>query len=62
MGKPTGFLEIERKDRSYVPPADRIRHYDEFFINLDDGPINLILLSSNIFAKFEFSDKKPYPG
>ena len=31
-------------------------------INFDDGPINLILLSSNIFAKFEFSDKKPYPG
>ncbi|MEY6431520.1 glutamate synthase subunit beta [Thioalkalicoccus limnaeus] len=30
MGKPTGFLEFERRDRSYAPVADRIVHYDEF--------------------------------
>ena len=30
MGKPTGFLEIERHDRSYDPPAERLKHYKEF--------------------------------
>ena len=28
-------------------------------INFEEGPINLILLSSKIFAKLEFSDKNP---
>ncbi len=30
MGKPTGFLEIERQDRSYAPAADRVLHFKEF--------------------------------
>lgn len=30
MGKPTGFLEIERSDRGYDPPAERLKHYKEF--------------------------------
>jgi len=30
MGKPTGFLEIERHDRGYDPPAERLKHYKEF--------------------------------
>ena len=34
MGKPTGFKEIARLDRSYAPAADRITHYDEFTIPL----------------------------
>ncbi len=25
MGKPTGFLEIERQDRGYEKPAERLR-------------------------------------
>src|SRR3972149_1570348 len=25
MGKPTGFLEIERRERSYLPPSERVR-------------------------------------
>jgi len=36
MGKITGFLEIERQDRTYAPAADRIRHYEEFVIPLGD--------------------------
>ncbi|HHH38378.1 MAG TPA: glutamate synthase subunit beta [Sedimenticola sp.] len=36
MGKPTGFLEFSRKDRSYAPAADRVRHFDEFVIPLSD--------------------------
>ncbi len=34
MGKPTGFLEFPRQDRSYAPAADRVTHYDEFVIPL----------------------------
>ena len=32
MGKITGFLEIDREDRTYEPAADRIRHWREFVI------------------------------
>ncbi len=34
MGKPTGFLEIQRRDRGYAPVADRVQHYREFVIPL----------------------------
>ena len=30
MGKPTGFLEFERKDKASEAPLDRIRHFKEF--------------------------------
>ena len=30
MGKPTGFLEIERTDRSYEKPAVRKQSWGEF--------------------------------
>ena len=36
MGKPTGFLEFPRIDRSYEPVADRILHYREFVIPLTE--------------------------
>lgn len=34
MGKVTGFLEIDRRDRKYLPASDRIRNYKEFVIPL----------------------------
>ncbi len=34
MGKITGFLEIDRRDRRYAPVGDRVRHYREFVIPL----------------------------
>ncbi len=34
MGKPTGFLEIDRHERSYAPVKDRLNHYQEFSIAL----------------------------
>ena len=37
MGKITGFLEIERQDRTYEPAADRVRHYREFLVPLSDA-------------------------
>ncbi len=36
MGKVTGFLEIDRRDRRYAPAGDRIRHYREFTIPLSE--------------------------
>ncbi|MGF1619058.1 MAG: glutamate synthase subunit beta [Rhodomicrobiaceae bacterium] len=39
MGKPTGFLEIERQDRAYAPASDRVRHYKEFVIPLEDREV-----------------------
>jgi glutamate synthase (NADPH/NADH) small chain len=34
MGKPTGFLDIPRRDRAYGPVSERIGHYREFIIPL----------------------------
>ncbi len=39
MGKPTGFVEIKRQSRTYRPVADRIQHFDEFVIPLEDGEL-----------------------
>jgi glutamate synthase (NADPH/NADH) small chain len=35
MGKPTGFLEIDRHDRSYVKPDVRLKTWQEFVVPLD---------------------------
>ena len=32
MGKETGFLELDRQDRSYADPTERLAHYREFVI------------------------------
>jgi glutamate synthase (NADPH/NADH) small chain len=32
MGKETGFLEVDRKDRKYDDPRERVKHYREFII------------------------------
>ena len=37
MGKLTGFLEIERHERTYAPIADRVRNYREFYVPLGDA-------------------------
>ncbi|MCX7285774.1 MAG: glutamate synthase subunit beta [Novosphingobium sp.] len=37
MGKATGFLEIERQDRKYDAPSERLKHYREFVIPHDDA-------------------------
>ena len=32
MGKETGFLELDRQDRTYADPKERLTHYKEFVI------------------------------
>ena len=40
MGKPTGFLEIERQDRSYQKPAQRVRTWTEFVNAPSDADVS----------------------
>jgi glutamate synthase (NADPH/NADH) small chain len=39
MGKATGFLEIERRDRGYEQPDTRLKHYKEFVTPLANAEI-----------------------
>ncbi len=36
MGKPTGFMEYERKNSTEISPLERIKNYDEFHIPLSE--------------------------
>jgi glutamate synthase (NADPH/NADH) small chain len=39
MGRPTGFLEIERRDRAYEKPEARVRSWHEFLKPLPDAEL-----------------------
>jgi len=39
MGKVTGFLEIDRRESKYQPASDRIRHFREFTIPMDEKDV-----------------------
>ena len=39
MGKETGFLELDRHDRGYTDPAERLKHYKEFIVPLPEGEL-----------------------
>ena len=43
MGKPTGFIEFDLKDRTYGPVTERVQHYNEFVIPL---PANELIKQS----------------
>jgi glutamate synthase (NADPH) small chain len=36
MGKVTGFMEYERLEEGYKPVPERLKHYKEFVVGLDD--------------------------
>ncbi len=36
MGKPTGFLEFDRREEAYAPVEERLTHYKEFVLTLSD--------------------------
>ncbi len=36
MGKETGFLEVDRHDRTYQDPAERVKNYKEFVVPLSE--------------------------
>lgn len=37
MGKPTGFMELQRSERKYVAPSERIKNYREFTLAPSDA-------------------------
>ncbi len=39
MGKPTGFLELDRADRVNKPVEERVKHWQEFTIPLPEGDV-----------------------
>jgi glutamate synthase (NADPH/NADH) small chain len=39
MGKPTGFLEVSRRDRAYVKPKERLKTWQEFVTPLDQAEV-----------------------
>ncbi len=39
MGKATGFLELDRQDRSYRDPKERLTHYKEFVVPLAEDKL-----------------------
>jgi len=39
VGKVTGFLEIDPQEQAYQPASDRIRHYREFIIPLNESEV-----------------------
>jgi glutamate synthase (NADPH/NADH) small chain len=39
MGKETGFLELDRKDRTYADPQERLKNYKEFIVPLPEGDL-----------------------
>ena len=41
MGKPTGFMEFPRQDRTYAPVSDRVTHYQEFVIPLKEEDLSV---------------------
>jgi glutamate synthase (NADPH/NADH) small chain len=41
MGKPTGFLEFDRRDRSYAPVSERLNNYKEFVRPLPEEELRL---------------------
>ena len=40
MGKITGFMEFERLEEGYKPVSERLKHYKEFVVGLDDAQTN----------------------
>lgn len=39
MGKPTGFLELDRAERAYRPVDERLHNYKEFVVPLSDSEV-----------------------
>ncbi|MXO91578.1 glutamate synthase subunit beta [Pontixanthobacter aquaemixtae] len=39
MGKTTGFLELDRRDRDYLDPSDRVQNYKEFVVPHEESAL-----------------------
>ena len=52
MGKPTGFLEIDRRDRSYEKPSERLKTWKEFVKRVRRGLDQSHALEENNIVQF----------
>lgn len=39
MGKDTGFLELDRRERDYLDPSERLKNYKEFVVQPDEADL-----------------------
>ena len=39
MGKETGFLELDRRERDYLDPKERLGNYREFVVQQGDATL-----------------------
>ncbi|WP_209348935.1 glutamate synthase subunit beta [Pontixanthobacter sp. CEM42] len=39
MGKDTGFLELDRRDRDYIDPSERVQNYKEFVVQPEESEL-----------------------
>ena len=39
MGKDTGFLEVERRERDYIDPKERLGNYKEFVLQPEESEL-----------------------
>ena len=39
MGNETGFLELDRRERDYLDPKERLKNYREFIVQPDEGTL-----------------------
>ena len=56
MGKPTGFLEYDRRGNPGQPPLERIRHWNEFHPMLPEEERRRQGAQGAIFGRFTVSD------
>ena len=50
MGKPTGFLELDRVERTYLPVRDRLKNFREF----TNAPPTIHVKDCEALFKFAF--------
>ena len=57
MGKTTGFMEFEKKERNYVDVSERIQNYKEFILPLSEEETKTqaarCMERSSLFRKME---------
>ena len=46
MGNPIGFLEIDKKERNYEDPKDRLKHFKEFIVPLTNEEVSKQVLDA----------------
>ena len=49
MGKTTGFLEFEREEPEYQSVEERLKHFNEFVLKVDEDDLVMFLYKPESF-------------